>query len=260
MANSTCPIPHIARSKCLVPITDHPAEPHSQSSCRRFLYKKKLIPRRLSFDDTRKKPYLYQSLSSPSSIRLVWLEPDVDYASLAVRIEHFSLEEHPGYFALSYCWGAAADTRPISCDDGRIEVTTNLQSALYSLRDRREGRWLWIDAICICQSDPEERAAQVQIMRLIYEHAQQTLAWLGEIDFATLPALILIGTLHNALVKHPEWNNKLNRQHLYSIGEKPEARNVYWRCLAHFYMRPWFKRAWVLQVNLPSQSLSWRPC
>ena len=237
------------RPQCQVSVTDHRAESHSQSSCRRFPYKKKAVPRRSSFDDTRKTPYSYRLLSSPRAIRLVWLEPDVDYAALAVRIEHFSLEEHPDYFALSYCWGDACDTRPINCDGGRLEVTTNLQLALYSLRGQKEGRWFWIDAICICQSDPEERAAQVQVMRPIYEQAKQTLAWLGETDSATLPSQILIATLHSALVKHPEWNNSLSRQHLYDIGQQPEAKNIYWRSLAQFYIYPWFRRAWVMQVR-----------
>ena len=92
---------------------------------------------------------MYRGLSDPRSIRLVWLQPDIDYASLSCRIEHFSLDEHPEYFALFYCWGDAADTRPISCNGGCLEVTTNLQAALYAFRERRKGRWFWIDVICI---------------------------------------------------------------------------------------------------------------
>ena len=192
---------------------------------------------------------MYRGLSDPRSIRLVWLQPDIDYASLSCRIEHFSLDEHPEYFALFYCWGDAADTRPISCNGGCLEVTTNLQAALYAFRERRKGRWFWIDAICIYQTDPEESAAQVQVMRLIYEQSTETVAWLGENDGASLLSPMLISILDQALVKHPEWKDVLSLQHLYDSGQRPEAQNIYWCSLAKFYLRPWFRRTWVVQVR-----------
>lgn len=40
--------------------------------------------------------------------------------------------------------------------------------------------WLWVDAICIDQSNDEERASQVSRMGRIYSSASETVAWLGK--------------------------------------------------------------------------------
>jgi len=39
---------------------------------------------------------------------------------------------------------------------------------------------MWIDAICIDQSNVEERGSQVQQMRRIFEEAAPTVIWLGD--------------------------------------------------------------------------------
>ena len=42
---------------------------------------------------------------------------------------------------------------------------------------------LWIDALCINQSDLQERSQQVRFMKLIYEKAKTVYTWLGGQDF-----------------------------------------------------------------------------
>ena len=44
---------------------------------------------------------------------------------------------------------------------------------------RRRGYGLWIDALCIDQSDAEERMHQVRIMARIFGGAREVLVWLG---------------------------------------------------------------------------------
>ena len=41
---------------------------------------------------------------------------------------------------------------------------------------------MWIDAICIDQSNLKERSEQVRCMRLIYQKARRIVVWLGEAD------------------------------------------------------------------------------
>jgi hypothetical protein len=43
-------------------------------------------------------------------------------------------------------------------------------------------RTIWVDAICIDQSNPDERSQQVQLMGQIYRNAQRVLVWLGHSD------------------------------------------------------------------------------
>lgn len=60
-----------------------------------------------------------------------------------------------------------------------MSVTLNLHLTLEHLVRKREDLVIWIDAICINQSDDEEKAQQVLIMRDIYAQAEETIVWLG---------------------------------------------------------------------------------
>jgi hypothetical protein len=59
-------------------------------------------------------------------------------------------------------------------------VTTDLESTLRHLRWKDGPRRLWIDAICINQSDTLERNHQVKNMRLVYGTASSVVVWLGK--------------------------------------------------------------------------------
>lgn len=61
-------------------------------------------------------------------------------------------------------------------------ITRNLQSALLSLRSPQTSRILWIDAFCINQSNPLEKALQVSMMNIIYAQAKEVIVWLGDDD------------------------------------------------------------------------------
>ncbi|KAF8856107.1 hypothetical protein BDZ45DRAFT_559062, partial [Acephala macrosclerotiorum] len=83
--------------------------------------------------------------------------------------------------ALSYTWGQELATEIIRIDGKELLVTPNLHAALRRLRQDLPlplplamlPRTLWIDAICINQEDPHERAEQVGLMRRIYKRASR---------------------------------------------------------------------------------------
>jgi hypothetical protein len=60
-----------------------------------------------------------------------------------------NLDGSPQYTALSYVWGDAAVTVPITCNDCKTEVRANLAAALRRLRQPSEWTLYWIDALCI---------------------------------------------------------------------------------------------------------------
>lgn len=86
------------------------------------------------------------------------------------------------YEAISYCWGGQKPSRPILCDGETLLVTQNCDAVLRRFRHpvENEARFLWIDFICINQTDVEERSHQVKLMGEIYRNAECTLIWLGE--------------------------------------------------------------------------------
>jgi len=90
-----------------------------------------------------------------------------------------SLLNKPSYDALSYTWGDSATTKPIEVDGFKIRVTTNLEQALRHLRDVKDDLTLWVDAVCINQSDNSEKSQQVALMGQIYRQCAQVRIWLG---------------------------------------------------------------------------------
>ena len=81
--------------------------------------------------------------------------------------------------ALSYAWDSYIGSGQIRCQDIPLTVTANCDAALRQLRKEEKVRKLWVDAICIDQSNMEERNDQVKRMVQIYSMAQEVLIWLG---------------------------------------------------------------------------------
>jgi hypothetical protein len=63
-----------------------------------------------------------------------------------------------------------------------MRVTTNLYDALMAIRPSKEPIIIWIDFLCINQSDTGEKCWQVALMGNIYRQAQKVIAWLGPAD------------------------------------------------------------------------------
>ncbi|KAH9219629.1 heterokaryon incompatibility, partial [Leptodontidium sp. 2 PMI_412] len=59
-------------------------------------------------------------------------------------------------------------------------VTRNLFLALRRLRKPEEPRVMWIDALCICQENDEEKSHQVRLMGEIYKRCAEVCIWVGE--------------------------------------------------------------------------------
>ena len=51
---------------------------------------------------------------------------------------------------------------------------------------------LWVDAVCINQTNISERTTQVRMMRTIYSRAACVLVWLGEAEATDDIALLLL--------------------------------------------------------------------
>ncbi|KAI3572402.1 heterokaryon incompatibility protein-domain-containing protein, partial [Fusarium oxysporum f. sp. albedinis] len=75
------------------------------------------------------------------------------------------------YEALSYAWGEQNTPEEVVMGGKPMFVTTSLHEALCYMRQPHEDRILWADAICIDQSDVNERDQQVRHMVEIYGKA-----------------------------------------------------------------------------------------
>ncbi|KAK1244939.1 hypothetical protein MKX08_004568 [Trichoderma sp. CBMAI-0020] len=89
------------------------------------------------------------------------------------------------YEALSYTWGASVTPKSVTMDEQKLAITENLYQALISLRRPYTDRILWIDAMCIDQSNKRERSHQVAQMSDIYKQADCVVFFLGRETYST---------------------------------------------------------------------------
>jgi len=129
-------------------------------------------------------------------IRLFKIELD-DGDSISGALEVFGIESVPEYMAQSYVCGEGECNFKITVNGNFHYIKPNLsialrqtKSALQRCHSRGCGHclakfcvkptWLWIDAICIDQSNPTELETQIQFMEHIYRGASVTCVSLGE--------------------------------------------------------------------------------
>lgn len=124
------------------------------------------------------------NIEGAKSIRLATVYPGVGDDELVVdlHIEAFTTHNPPKYEALSYVWGSPEPPQFIrvgSHGGATLQVTTSLKTALQHLRYPDEKRIMWIDALCINQSDDVEKGAEVARMGELFACAAHVVVWLG---------------------------------------------------------------------------------
>jgi hypothetical protein len=126
--------------------------------------------------------YTYRPLDFEyQGFRVAIVQPTPDFsAPICCDLVEVTLNNHPDYEAISYVWGDPENEAPLQVGDAELRVTANLALALRYLRLPQKPRILWADAICIDQSNIEERNRQVQLMKDIYSTCTRDLIWLDE--------------------------------------------------------------------------------
>lgn len=123
-----------------------------------------------------------ERLADRPSIRLAILQPGDRDDPIRIQLKHTTFAEKPKYESLSYTWGRASHVKEIEINDTVIPVRRNLERALQHFRMKDQERVLWIDAICINQTDDAEKSWQVKLMADIYRRARRVLVWLGIVE------------------------------------------------------------------------------
>jgi len=118
-------------------------------------------------------------LEDKSDIRLLVVHPGSGDEPICCSLKTVPLSEHPRYDALSYAWGPPEQVKVLQLLDAPIEVRVNLWWALVHLRLPTQDWVVWVDALCIDQSNIGERNHQVRLMSQIFTNAEIVVAWLG---------------------------------------------------------------------------------
>lgn len=182
---------------------------------------------------------------------------------LLTRDDGSDVPNAPEFEALSYTWGSTSLSQHVLklIDDSHathMEIRPNLDGALRRLRrdiPPEKSRFLWIDAVCINQSDLSEKSRQIPKMAMIYNRAKGVCVWLGEEDkeAQSSKAIDFIEAL-------------LNLDDFDPLTQDPGTPSE-WAALLHLMQRPWFNRRWIVQeISLArratlycgSKSVSWQ--
>jgi hypothetical protein len=182
-------------------------------------------------------------------IRLLNIQEAPHDESVHCTLEKATLIDPGSYHALSYCWGDLRNKKKITINDTIVEVGHNLEAALRQLRSRGYLR-IWIDALCINQSDNEERALQIRNMRQIYSQAMYVITWLGD-DPDNIANAVKYLLENERYIWFP------GRRHTavgFTFGarggnteEEREWDTQRWRIFQNFFELPYWRRVWVIQ-------------
>lgn len=192
------------------------------------------------------RPYKYIALE-PDEIRLLHIHPidgetyreqrgdDPLWCSVLLCPRNGS----PAYQALSYTWGGQERVHPVHVGDGTVLlVTKNCLDALRLLR-QRNNLVVWIDAICIDQSNPAEKAIQVAKIGDVYRNATRTLIYIDS-DEGDGADVADAGPSHNRSLVPSAMRKWLKG---YEVEGKDHFRgDSLPTCDSKMAQRPWFRR------------------
>lgn len=177
---------------------------------------------------------------------------DLPRAPSGIRIRSELVYQHlrapPCYTALSYAWGDATQTRYIEVDGILVAVTLSLEIALYRLRTKGE-LLLWVDAICINQSDNYEKSQQILRMGQIYARASKVVAWLGPAADDSDLAMEFLQALPS------EENGFAFLLPEEAVDRQRNETSATLEAVRALYNRPYFKRIWIIQETAKANAV-----
>lgn len=260
-----------------------------------------MVIRSLSWAPVLRKKHRYRRLpSNERVIRVLQLEPydpTTDRPRCYLHDYQLSAEQCPPFNAVSYSWGSPVLSEEeietgrnsptpdffheIECNGASWMVTQSLYELLeeFSKQEKLRGQLLWVDALCIDQTDPDEKAHQISLMGEIYARAAQVIVWLGK-DASYLEDFRWIhddfAYVLNRMVERFGFEAVTNRSPLdkdffTDLGLEMPLDTWFrcWRAYFRFYAcRRWFRRAWIVQeaalarnvtVRCGSSSIEWVP-
>lgn len=146
-----------------------------------------------------------------------------------------------------------------------LPITESLDVCLRHLRSLGQLNSLpiWIDQICINQSNDSEKSDQIQLMTAIYTRAKQVLVWLGpsaDDSDEVMDAWTEIGQMYNKTLGERAVNEE-TWEHISEVLNNPwlnvdqlfnNALDIYRQIyspekIGRWFSRKWFSRVWVIQ-------------
>lgn len=183
-------------------------------------------------------PTIYQQSIDGKQIRLAFIEAELDRdLPIHIDLEVYDHDCCPEYETVSYTWssedGDNSASEPVYVGKywDVVFQTRNVQSMLDYLRPYYGRRAIWIDTICINQSDTAERNSQVSSMGNIYRECMRTIVWLGR----------------DLVERSPASYRRRRPLEQFHQPSQPPSSGAHDNNLEMLLKRRYFQRVWVIQ-------------
>jgi len=202
-------------------------------------------------------------------MRLLKIHRWVPWAGVRTTLSPVSITAPPAYEAISYTWGDPAKSHTMLVNERPFKTTAATYRALYNCSRWWSSRVVWIDYVCINQSDPSEKSSQVSLMKEIYTNAAGVLIslttprtpkgyqWLIESILKHLRdehvAARIVQEL-SELVTHYGFSGEDLAHFIEREGRSHRVFRL--TALSDFLSNPWFTRVWIVQEVAVARQIS----
>jgi hypothetical protein len=188
---------------------------------------------------------------SKTWIRILSLERGEVNQQLVGSLDSAIIGSEVRYDATSYCVGPTDTHHQILLRKQdkcyALPITSSLFEMLRRFRSLTETRRLWIDAVCINQTNNQEKGDQIMLMHKIYTLTRRVLIYLGKPNETTTSATNLMDHIYRAVRNTPA-DPELRPMRWQIHNHLPLVNEPWsWEPLKDFFCRPWFVRKWTIQ-------------
>lgn len=214
----------------------------------------------------------------PRHIRLLEILQGDFGQHVICALSTWGFDNAPPYVAISYTWGDPNSTTDITVNERRMLVRKNCEYALQQVfhNTKSQQQYVWLDAICIDQSNIRERGHQVAFMGELYKRSSQVFACVGPHENDS-EQLVLMCKKKEGLLKHIySWirgiestggNKSWEPQPFLDRDKRSVFRAIFAmsistrrrlaRAFKAFTNRSYFTRVWVLQELQMGRSVTY---
>ncbi|KAH6675115.1 heterokaryon incompatibility protein-domain-containing protein [Halenospora varia] len=183
-------------------------------------------------------------------IRLLDLLRAAASGNLRCRVRRATIGDMPSFISVSHVWGTGKAERLMHLDSGcgtkDVQISQNLESIFVGLLCHDSNTFpqlwngscklpMWIDMVCINQSDMGEKASQIPLMREIYSQARSVIICINECDIFLRYAF--------QYLRQAARDNPATEENNPGIRFDP----IGWDAIKRLMDCEWFHRKWVIQ-------------
>ena len=162
----------------------------------------------------------------------------------------------PPYWAISYVWGptpTGPNVHTFRTAQGEISMTESLTACLKTLRRKGVEAFIWVDALCINQSDNAEKGIQIRNLGSVYRKSERVIVWMGEtgLQDESSPGIDWLQSAHALTCKTTGWCDMST-----SSGSGLNGWDARWDDVASILRQEWFVRTWIIQELVLGKNIS----